>query len=685
MMKPEILAPAGSFESLIAAVRCSADAVYLGGADFNARRNAANFSEEELDKAIRYCHARGVKVYITLNTLVADSEFKRVYNALECACRVNADALILQDIGVTGAVRKYAPDMPMHASTQMSVQSADGIKRLADMGFSRAVLPRELSEKEIRSICESTDMELEVFVHGAQCMSVSGQCLMSSVIGSRSGNRGLCAQPCRLPFGTGSNNEYFLSLKDLSLVDKLSDLREMGVSSFKIEGRMKRPEYVAAAVTACRESLNGSLTPELKKDLQSVFSRSGFTKGYFENEITKEMFGTRRYEDVTEASQVLSSFAGLYQKEKAVIPVDFDVTCRAGTPLTVTATANGVTVDYISDILPQPAMNKATDEESVKTQFAKCGSTCFYADTIRCKPEKDIYLPVSAMNAARRECLEGLENRLAERKEKRFISPDEDKFFSRRATEDGIYARFFSHNQIPINITDTADRIFIPIDTPADIIEKLKSDGNDITLEIPRAYFSCGKRYDELLKRAYSLGIRRAAAATLDGLECALENQMQVTAFFGSNLFNTYSLLEAERLGFSDALVSCELTAKQICHLGGDMPIFYLAYGRIPLMLTRNCPVKNINPCRECERNHSLKDRTGAGFPVLCSGSYCEILNSKVLYLADKGFEFRGTQGALLYFTNESREECGKVINDFKAKKMPAGDFTRGLYFRGVE
>ena len=279
MNKPEILAPAGSFDSLTAAVRCGADAVYLGGRELNARRNAANFSNEELAQAVKYCHARGVKVYITLNTLVRDDEMETAMNAVRCACDIKADALILQDIGLTSLIRKAAPDMPLHASTQTSVQTLDGIKMLADMGFCRAVLPRELSKKEIEKIAAQSPIELEMFVHGALCMCLSGQCQLSAVLGSRSGNRGLCAQPCRLPFAADGGTGHDLSLKDMSLIEYLPELVQMGVLSFKIEGRMKRPEYVAAAVTACKKSLAGESAAEYEHTLGAIVTRSGFSSG----------------------------------------------------------------------------------------------------------------------------------------------------------------------------------------------------------------------------------------------------------------------------------------------------------------------------------------------------------------------------------------------------------------------
>ena len=248
MIKPEILAPAGSFEALTAAVRSGADAVYFGTGNFNARRNASNFSGDDLQRAVDFCHERNVKVHITLNTLVKDSEMSELKESVRRICKSGADALILQDIGVLRVVKDICPDIELHASTQMSVGTLDGIRTLADLGFSRAVLPRELSKDEIKYLCENSPIELEMFVHGALCMCVSGQCLLSAFLGSRSGNRGLCAQPCRLPFTAENGTGHDLSLKDLSLIEYAPILSKTGISSFKIEGRMKRPEYVAAAV-----------------------------------------------------------------------------------------------------------------------------------------------------------------------------------------------------------------------------------------------------------------------------------------------------------------------------------------------------------------------------------------------------------------------------------------------------
>ena len=282
MKKIEILAPAGSFDSVIAAVRSGADAVYLGEKAFSARSSAKNFDDEELKKATAYCHIHGVKVYVTINTIVFDDELEKLKKAIISAAEADVDALIIQNMGVARLAHRLVPDLALHASTQMSIHTASGVKALYEMGFKRVVLAREMSKKEIEKCCE-IPVELEVFVHGALCMCVSGQCYLSAMIGARSGNRGSCAQPCRLPFSVNNQKGgHALSLKDNSIVNYLDELQNMGVASAKIEGRMKRPEYVSAAVRACVEQRDfGFISDKTQKMLRGVFSRTGFTDAYY--------------------------------------------------------------------------------------------------------------------------------------------------------------------------------------------------------------------------------------------------------------------------------------------------------------------------------------------------------------------------------------------------------------------
>lgn len=680
-MSAEILAPAGSFDSLVAAVRCGANAVYLGTKLLNARRNAANFSDEELVKAVEYCHARNVKVYLALNTLVSDSELETAYEAIKAACNANVDALILQDLGLAAIVRRVSSSMPMHASTQMSVQSIEGIKELEKLGFSRAVLPRELSEKEIKAISSQTDMELEYFVHGALCMCVSGQCLMSSILGGRSGNRGLCAQPCRLPFGVNSKGGSNLSLKDLSLVDELGRLEKAGICSFKIEGRMKRPEYVAAAVTACKNSVNSVENKELNQSLQAVFSRSGFTKGYFEGKLGKEMFGIRRKEDVKQASGVLSGLQKLYEKENPLIKVDFELTIKKDEPIKLVASAlDKKAVSRAS--LPQKALNRAVTTDEVSERISKCGGTQFYAENIKIDLDDGLFVSAGELNALRRDVLSALEEEIAFA-EKKAVDCYNQTFNCHSAACAKIHVRFFKEEQIPDKL-DGITRAIVPLETSGETVKKMLALGIEVAAEIPSAVFSNSANYVKELEKLKSHGISLAWVCNLDGIGIAKEADISFTTGFGMNIFNSCSLEELQNIGATDCLLSCELSLSQAAALGGEIPRGVMAYGRIPLMLTRNCPIKNQISCAECGSNSVLVDRMNVEFPVLCKNGCSIILNSRPLWVADKLNEIRNVDYTLLYFTNETQENCKEIIRSFKNCEKPQAEFTRGLYFKGV-
>lgn len=680
-MAAEILAPAGGYDALVAAVRCGANAVYLGGKALNARRNASNFSDEELREAVAYCHARNVKVYLTLNTLVADSELETAYDAIECACNSHADALILQDIGLVSLVRQVCPDMPMHASTQMSVQSIEGIRELEKMGFTRVVLPRELSESEIAAIAAKTDMELEYFVHGALCMCVSGQCLMSSVLGGRSGNRGLCAQPCRLPFGINGKGGNALSLKDLSLVDELRRLEEAGVCSFKIEGRMKRPEYVAAAVTACKNSLNNINDYNINEALRAVFSRSGFTKGYFEGKLGKDMFGVRRKEDVEGAAPVLSSLARLYDGEKPLLPADMELKFKRSEPLTLKVSACGKTAAVTGDI-PSEAVNKAVTEEELRDRLAKCGGTQFFAGDISIDLDEGLNVPASAINRLRRQALTELDGELAKGRDipftrtERFTAPH-------RAERMKLHARFFSEASVPDSLDGLA-RVILPIETSPETLKRVLDSGAQAAVEIPSAVFSNADKYVKKLTELKENGLSLAWACGLDGVGVARRAGLRFACGFGMNIFNSVSVSEAAALGAEDCLLSCEVSLAQAAHIGGKLPRGLMIYGRIPLMMTRNCPVATKLTCAECGGRSYLLDRMGVRFPVRCKNGCSFVLNSRPLWLADKLNDIRNVDYGLLWFTDESKEECTRVISDYRRGGAPQGEFTRGLYYKGV-
>lgn len=405
----EILAPCGGAESLTAAVNSGANAVYLGETAFSARRNAENFTPEQLREAVRLCHLSGVKVHVALNTLVFDTELDKLEKTVEMIADCGVDAVIVQDFGVAKTIKKIA-DIPLHASTQMTVTSVSGAEMAKEAGFSRVVLAREMSLKEIERVVKSVDIETEIFVHGAICVCLSGQCYMSAMLGGRSGNRGLCAQPCRLNF-TCDKRENVLSLKDLSLIPHLREIEKIGVASVKIEGRMKRPEYVAAAVTACRKALAGE-TPDME-NLRAVFSRSGFTDSYY-NGTFEKMQGVRTKEDVTAAPKAINELKQLYKDVYKRYSVDISAEIHDGQPSECTAECSGVSVTVTGGV-PQQAINKPSTAEDIAARLSKLGGTVFEPGKVSCNIDSGLILSASAVNSLRRDVIDKLSEKIIER------------------------------------------------------------------------------------------------------------------------------------------------------------------------------------------------------------------------------------------------------------------------------
>lgn len=692
--KTEILAPAGSMDSLVAACRLGADAVYLGAGDFNARRNAENFDMKSLKTAIEYCHTRGVRVYITLNTLVGDDEFPDALSLIKCGCTYGADAFIIADLGIARVVRKLAPSMPMHASTQIAVSTAAGFRKLEELGFTRAVLPRELSFAEIEEIRNNTDIELEMFIHGAHCMSVSGQCYLSGMLGGRSGNRGLCAQPCRLPFGVSGGTGYDLSLKDLSLIEHLPKLAELGITSFKIEGRMKRPEYVAAAVAACKSALLGKQDDTLFSDLRAIFSRSGFTSGYFDSNLGRHMFGTRGHDDVTAAAPVLKKFQKMYEKENPCIPISITLKAELGKPLMASASTGRIRVFVTSEYKVQRAKKHATEVSTIRTQLKKCGGTPFDVKMTDIDIDENINIPLSELNNIRRSVLAHLEHKLCENHEKgikdtamalpSLLKPHAAKSTSKRLP---MVIRISDIDKLPENIEYAQTAAFvIPLNSPQDKINRLKKLGIPFGIEIPRALYGKTTKLEKTIKEAKKFGASFAYVGTLDGILVAQKYDLPTLGGFTLNAYNSHSLCELEALNLTAVTVSSELKLSDAASLKGDIPRGICAYGSIPLMLTRNCPIKNGKSCKDCRQNSYLTDRKGIRFPVVCSEQNAgEVLNSRPIYLADKQEDFKNLDFILLYFTKEKKETVAHIIESYQNGNEPSGEFTRGLYYRGVD
>lgn len=671
----EILAPVGNAENLKAAVLSGADAVYFGLGNFNARRNAQNFTFDTAREAIEYCHSRGVKVHITLNTLIKDAEIKDAVETVRAVCEIGADAVIVQDLGLAKIIKSVCPQMEIHASTQMTVGTLEGIYELQRLGFKRAVLPRELSFDEIKYLCDHSPIDLEVFIHGALCMCVSGQCLMSAVLGSRSGNRGLCAQPCRLPFRVQKGTGHDLSLKDLSLIEHIPELSRMGVCSFKIEGRMKRPEYVSAVVSACKKSINDSYTSLVRKDLADLFSRSGFTDGYYENMLGRDMFGYREKENVQSATKELfSKYASVYEKEQARFNVKFTFTGKIGEKARLTAVYENYIAAVESEMLCEAPINRPIAEDRIVDALKKCGGTQFNAESIEIKGEIDYSLPVSAVNQMRRKALDFLTQAIIGNTERKICpAPLPTTILSRN--ERKYYCRFDNANQIPENID--ADLIFVPLGTD----DKLIKDRN-YGVELPHGMFGNGEKVEEMLKKS-SASV--CLCHTLDAVAVAKKCGKKVVGSPSLNVFNSFSMDMARDMKISEVIVSNECTVDNFRKISAPIPKGITVYGRIPLMLTRNCPVKNGKSCKECGRQSEITDRMGIKFPVRCFMGYSEILNSRPIYMGDRMGEIPECDIMFFNFTTETKEEVAEVISAYDYEKSPQGEFTRGLLYRGVE
>ncbi len=684
----ELLAPAGSMEAAVAAVRSGANAIYMGFGDFNARRNAKNFTKEEMAEICAYCRARGVKTHITLNTLLNDREFSLLEKTICDLCEIAPDAIIVADLGVAKAIREIAPQLTLHASTQLTVHNIEGARAAKKLGFSRVVLSRELSDTAIREITRTVDIETEVFVHGALCMCYSGQCYMSGFIGRRSGNRGLCAQPCRLPYkvNNAKNETYPLSLKDLCLAYDLPALREIGVASLKIEGRMKRPEYVATVCDIYSRLLRENRIPTQEEmlTLRKIFSRDGFTDGYFKNKHGANMFGIRDSEPKADDS-IYKEARKLYANENPLLPVDFACTINEGTPITLTATDKEGNAFTVQGQTAQAAINRPLDDATVYDKLSKTGGTPFFADNITLDVGANVSVPISAINALRRDALEGL---LDLRAQPRKLVPETLAPISSCAKikeTPSLAVSLFSIDQLSNELKSLPlDRIYLPIG------ELREGDfPENVGLFLPQIIWD--EEWDSINKKlalAKKLGIKNILVSNISQIAPLVAEGFTVEGDMGLNILNSRSLLEYKNLGLSSATLSPELMLSQARDVEKCIPCDLVAYGRLPLMITENCAVSSGGKCPG-HGVHTLTDRRGFALPVLCLPRHRNmILNPDVLYLADKEAELSavGISRLRLMFTTESAAEVLAIIREYlNGNDKTPEKFTRGLYFRGVE
>lgn len=685
MQKIEILAPAGGFDSVIAAVRSGADAVYLGEKEFSARASAQNFDFDELKKAVAYCHIHGVKVYVTLNTIVFDEELEKLKTAITRAALADADALIVQNMGVARLAKQIAPGLALHASTQMSIHTASGVRALYELGFKRVVLAREMSREEIKKAAE-IPVELEVFVHGALCMCVSGQCYFSAMLGSRSGNRGACAQTCRLPFHIKNKGGYALSLKDNSLISYIRDLQEIGVTSAKIEGRMKRPEYVSAAVSACVEQRDlGFVTEKTAEALKGVFSRTGFTDGYYKGKTGREMFGTRRRDDVVSAdSKLFSAIRQNYKDEVQNINITGEFTARLNKAPVLTLSDGKNTVTAVADAVCEAAQRVALTPEKCRAQLCKTGGTAYKIEDLKTVLDDNISIPLSALNNLRREAVSQLDKKRAHVNNYKINEVKTEKITPCSGKSNAVRARV-TGTKIS-KAFKACELVFVPLFADIRELERLKNEGYHVAVEIPRAMFGREKQIEEGLKKVYALGITHALCHNIGALYTAKKLGFTLHGGYGLNLVNTPDLLWAEEYGVTDTELSFELTFDRINRLGGNIGRGIISYGYLPLMLCRSCPVKSEGTdCKTCKNRSVMTDRKGKRFFLRCDGVCTEVLNCVPVYVDKKELSTLSTSFNTLRFSVENYVETVENIIDFNPKPMLKDKITHGLYKRGVE
>ena len=690
MSKIEILAPVGNEEMLRAAVFSGADAVYLGFSGFNARTSANNFNADTLKDAVAFCHARGVAVHVALNTTVYGGELPALEQAIRAVAASGADAVICQDLAVATLIGKIAPQLPRHGSTQMSVHSLQGALELKELGFTRVVLARELSMPEVEHITKHCGIETECFVHGALCMCVSGQCYMSAFLGGRSGNRGSCAGPCRLPFEANALPEgkpgrlHHLSLKDNSVIDKLDKLQALGVASAKIEGRLRTPEYVAAAVSACLAGREGRAYD--RDLLKNAFSRSGFTSGYLDGKIDGTMFGVRSEADAEQTKKTLPMLRELYRRERSRVPVKMKLEIEEGGEKLTVTDADGSKAFAYGDAEPQPARTDPT--ESLHRSLSKTGGTPFAVEDQDITVEMDggpWFIPGGAVNELRREALDAL---LKKREVLRPWPTTEEHVpalpLRTLPPHRTLRARFESWEQVPERALDGIEYLILPIAQADRVPREWRA---KTLLELPRVMF--GKLEEDTARRIAATQDAGFAGYEVSNIaHLRLCRGLPMSGSFGLNITNQLAAQFYADNGLGSMLILPEVKDSDIStiaptHNGRPGPTGVLVYGHMPLMITRACPLQNIHDCAHCDKTGVLTDRKAKKFPVRCGLGVRTIYNPIPIYMGDKPGALTVDYG-VAYFTLESREEAAKILEMIRTHAPFEGDFTRGLYFKGT-
>ena len=691
----ELLAPAGSMEALRAAVQNGANAVYLGCGTFNARQSAKNFTPQTLMEAVKYCHVRGVAVHLTLNTLVSDKEIPELVELIRHSANCGVDAFIVQDLGVVQLCRQIAPHIPIHGSTQMTVHSLPGVLLCAAWGLKRVVLSRELSREEIRYICQNAPIEIEVFGHGALCMCYSGQCYLSAAIGGRSGNRGRCAQPCRQSYGYGHwENRYPLSLKDNCLVPYLQELEEMGVASLKLEGRMKRPEYVATITRIYREALNtGKVTRQMVDKLLTAFNRQGFTDGYYTSARGKAMFGIR--DEKNDQGEWLKEARQTYEAtEVALVPLRFYACVTPNESYVTVSDGEGRSCTVLGPV-PERARTQDLTRDMLQQRLAKTGGTPYFCGEFLADVTPGLMLSAASINAMRRDALNQLTALRARRDpvhlgrvrriQRHPGNTHPPELTVQVTSRDQITGRLLKLNPkvlyVPLHILtedtgwtrELCKRVNVSV-----VLPRILHDG-----ELPAV--------KNALVNLRALGVGDALVGNLGHLLPVRESGLNVRGDFGLNLYNSVAVNAVKELELRSATLSFEMTLPQIRDVSKAVPCELLVYGRLPLMVTENCIIQGKTGSCTCHLTGTkLTDKTGAEFPVIKDGASCRsvLLNGKKLNLLDRQEDLArlGLWATRLYFTTENPREVDQVLNAYlKPTAFDPGASTRGLYLRGID
>ena len=691
----ELLAPAGSMEALRAAVQNGANAVYLGCGAFNARKSAKNFTPQTLMEAVKYCHVRGVAVHLTLNTLVSDKEIPELVDVIRAGAEAGVDAFIVQDLGVIDLCRQVAPHIDIHGSTQMTIHSLPGVLLCAAWGMKRVVLSRELSREEIRYICKNSPIEIEVFGHGALCMCYSGQCYLSAAIGGRSGNRGRCAQPCRQSYGYGHwENRYPLSLKDNCLIPYLQDLEEMGVASLKLEGRMKRPEYVATITRIYREALNtGNVTHRMVDKLLTAFNRQGFTDGYYTGSRGKDMFGIR--EETNDQGDWLKEARQTYEAtEVPLVPLRFYACVTPGESYVTVSDAEGRSCTVRGPV-PERARTQDLTREMLHQRLEKTGGTPYVCAEFMADVTPGLMLSAAAINAMRRDALNQLTALRARRDPVRLGRVRRIQRYPGNTHQPELTVQVTTREQITGRLLKLNPKVlYVPLHILTEdtgwtrelcrranvcvVLPRILHDG-----ELPSV--------KNALVNLRALGVGDALVGNLGHLLPVRESRLNVRGDFGLNLYNSVATNTVKELELRSATLSFEMTLPQIRDVSKAVPCEILIYGRLPLMVTENCIIQGKNGNCSCHLSGTkLMDKTGAEFPVIRDGNSCRsvLLNGKKLNLLDRQEDLAhlGLWATRLYFTTENPREVDQVLNAYlKPTAFDPGASTRGLYLRGID